>query len=69
MSVVVAGTYSGGIVRLKNKVKIPNNTDVLVVFAERGDKDSFLKSAGSWKGVGPDIWDDILASRKEQACR
>ena len=65
MNVVVEGIYERGIVKLKNEVKAPNNSEVLVVFKNRGDKEKFLKSAGSWKDIDTDIFTDILKSRAD----
>lgn len=65
MSVVVEGIYERGIVKLKNKVKAPNNTEVLVVFKNRGNKEKFLESAGSWKDIDTGIFSDILESRAD----
>ena len=64
MSVLVEGIYERGIVKLKTKVKAPNNTEVLVLFKVKANKEKFLESAGSWKGIDTGIFDDILKSRK-----
>lgn len=66
MSVVVEGVYDRGIVTLKNEVNIPDKTDVLVIINDRKNKENFLKSAGSWKGVDLSIFDEILDSRKDK---
>jgi len=64
MNVVVEGIYKRGIVKLKTEVEAPNNTEVLVVFKEKADKEKFLKSAGSWKSIDTGIFNDILKSRE-----
>jgi predicted DNA-binding antitoxin AbrB/MazE fold protein len=64
MSVVVEGIYERGIVKLKTEVEVPNNTEVLVIFKTKTDKEKFLKSAGSCKNVDTGIFDDILKSRR-----
>jgi predicted DNA-binding antitoxin AbrB/MazE fold protein len=65
MSVVVEGIYEEGIVKLKTEVEIPDNTEVLVVFKEKKDKERFLKSAGSWENIDPKIFSNISKSRKD----
>ena len=65
MSVVVEGVQDRGIVTLKNEVNIPDKTDVLVIINDRKNKENFLKSAGSWKGIDLGIFDEILNSRKD----
>jgi len=64
MSVIVEGIYERGIVKLKTEVEAQNNTEVLVVFKEKTNKEKFLKSAGSWKNINTDIFNDILESRE-----
>jgi predicted DNA-binding antitoxin AbrB/MazE fold protein len=63
MNVVVEGIYERGIVKLKTEVEAPNNTEVLVVFKDSADKETFLKSAGSWKNIDTGIFNDILRHR------
>jgi predicted DNA-binding antitoxin AbrB/MazE fold protein len=63
MNVVVEGIYERGIVKLKNEVKAPDNSEVLVIFKNKSDREKFLKSAGSWKGIDTDVFTDILKSR------
>jgi len=63
MSIVVEGVYERGIVKLKTRVKAPNNSEVLVVFRSRTDKEKFLQSAGSWKDIDEGYFNDILKSR------
>ncbi|MDQ1353880.1 MAG: hypothetical protein QG657_4187 [Acidobacteriota bacterium] len=67
MSVVVEGIYRGGVIKLKNAVEAPNNSEVLVLFKNRGktDKEKFIKSAGTWKDIDISIFDGILKSRKD----
>ncbi|MCK4762136.1 MAG: DUF104 domain-containing protein [Candidatus Aminicenantes bacterium] len=64
MSVLIEGIYERGVVKLKTKVKIPNNTEVLVSFKDKINKEKFLESAGSWQGIDAGIFNDILKSRK-----
>ena len=65
MSVVVEGIYERGIVKLKTEVEAPNNTEVLVIFKDRADKEKFLRSAGSWRNIDTGIFSDILKSRED----
>ena len=65
MSILVEGIYERGIVKLKTKVKAPDNTEVLVMFKDKTNKEKFLESAGSWKGIDKGIFDEILKSRKD----
>lgn len=65
MSVVVEGIYESGTVILKTEVEAPNNTEVLVVFKSKANKEKFLRSAGSWKNIDTSIFSDILKSRKD----
>jgi predicted DNA-binding antitoxin AbrB/MazE fold protein len=64
MNVVVEGIYEKGIVKLKTEVEAPNNTEVLVIFRDKANKEKFLKSAGSWKNIDIGIFNDILKSRE-----
>jgi predicted DNA-binding antitoxin AbrB/MazE fold protein len=64
MNVVVEGIYEKGIVTLKTEVEAPNNTEVLVIFSDKANKEKFLKSAGSWKNIDIGIFNDILKSRE-----
>jgi len=64
MNVVVEGIYEKGIVTLKTEVEAPNNTEVLVIFRDKANKEKFLKSAGSWKNIDIGIFNDILKSRE-----
>lgn len=64
MTMVVEGTCESGIVTLKNKIHVPEKTEVLVVFKNRKSKKNFLKSAGSWKGVDEDLLENFINSRK-----
>ena len=64
MNVVVEGIYEKGIVTLKTEVEAPNNTEVLVIFRDKANKEKFLKSAGTWKNIDIGIFNDILKSRE-----
>jgi predicted DNA-binding antitoxin AbrB/MazE fold protein len=64
MNVVVEGIYEKGIVKLKTEVEAPNNTEVLVIFRDKANKEKFLKSAGSRKNIDIGIFNDILKSRE-----
>jgi predicted DNA-binding antitoxin AbrB/MazE fold protein len=64
MNVVVEGIYEKGIIKLKTEVEAANNTEVLVIFSDKANKEKFLKSAGSWKNIDMGIFNDILKSRE-----
>ena len=64
MNVVVEGIYERGIVKLKTEVEAANNTEVLVLFKNKTNKEKFLESAGSWEKIDSGIFEDILKSRK-----
>jgi predicted DNA-binding antitoxin AbrB/MazE fold protein len=64
MNVVVEGIYEKGIVKLKTEIEAPNNTEVLVIFGDKANKEKFLKAAGSWKNIDIGIFKDILKSRE-----
>ncbi len=63
MSFVVEGIYERGVVKLKNRLDVPDRSDVLVIFKNRGSKENFLKAAGSWKNIDGSLFDAILSSR------
>lgn len=69
MSMVVEGVYERGTVTLKQEVKIPDKTEVLVIFNDKKSKERFLKSAGAWKEVDDSIFDAILNARKDKRKR
>lgn len=62
---LVEGIYQNGIVKLKNRIKIPENSEVFVVYKDKKSKASFMQSAGSWKDIDTTIFDEILSSRKD----
>ena len=64
MSLVVEGVYDSGIVTLKSKIKIPDKSDVLVIFKNKRSKKKFWKAAGSWKDIDDSFTEMILKSRK-----
>ena len=64
MSLVVEGVYDSGIVTLKNKIKIPDKSKVLVIFQNKRSKKKFWNAAGSWKGIDDSFSEMILKSRK-----
>jgi len=67
MSVIVEGIYNDGIVQLKEKKsknKIPNDSAVLIVFQNNLNKKHFISSAGSWRDIDNEIFEDIINSRK-----
>ncbi len=64
MSVIVEGVYDSGIVKLKTKVEASNDTEVLVIFKDKPDKEKFLQSAGSWADVDESIIKEIYESRR-----
>ncbi len=64
MSLMVEGVYDSGIVRLKNKIKVPDKSDVLVIFRNKRSKKKFWKAAGSWKDIDNNFTGMILEARK-----
>ena len=59
-----AGHYFAWHQNQKTEVEAPNNTEVLVIFRDKANKEKFLKSAGSWKNIDIGIFNDILKSRE-----
>jgi predicted DNA-binding antitoxin AbrB/MazE fold protein len=64
MSLVVEGVYDSGIVTLKSKIKIPDKSEVLVIFQNKRSKKKFWNAAGSWKDIDDSFTEMILKSRK-----
>lgn len=61
---LVQGIFQDGVVKLKNNIEIPENSEVIVLFKDKSSKANFLESAGSWKDLDTSIFDEILDSRK-----
>ena len=52
---IVEGIYENGIVRLKNMIKIPDKSEVFVIYKSRDSKENFKQSAGSLKDIDMNI--------------
>ena len=67
MSVVVEGIYRSGVIKLKTAVEAPNNSEVLVLFKNKSktDKEKFINSAGKWKDIDINVFNEIFKSRKD----
>lgn len=64
MNLVIEGVYDSGIVTLKRKIKIPDKSEVLVIFQNKRSKKKFWDAAGSWKDIDDSFTEMILKSRK-----